>query len=146
MCIRDRAKPKSAAQIKNLAESLGLFDFAPGAHTPQEYGKYMICQSGHFDYDEMAGLTDHILAVLLRRKMCIRDRKHLLPLRLLLEGRVQAPQQAELCFCHAVVFHAVLTVFLKIHVALQLVDGFIIQPQRFLQSLLTCLLYTSRCV
>ena len=46
------AEPKSAAQIKNLAESLDLFDFAPGAHTPQEYGKYMICQSGHFDYDE----------------------------------------------------------------------------------------------
>ena len=38
---------------------------------------------------------------------------------------------------HAVVFHAVLTVFLKIHVAVQLIDGFIIQPQRFLQSLLT---------
>ena len=46
------AKPKSAAQIKNLAESLDLFDFAPGAHSPAEYGKYMIRQSGHFDYDE----------------------------------------------------------------------------------------------
>ena len=46
------AEPKSAVQIKNLAESLDLFDFAPGAHTPQEYGKYMIQQSGHFDYDE----------------------------------------------------------------------------------------------
>ena len=46
------AEPKSAAQIKNLVESLDLFDFAPGAHTPQEYGKYMIQQSGHFDYDE----------------------------------------------------------------------------------------------
>ena len=46
------AKPKSAAQIKNLAESLDLFDFAPDAHTPEEYGKYMIRQSGHFDYDE----------------------------------------------------------------------------------------------
>ena len=46
------AKPKSAAQIKNLAESLDLFDFAPGTHTPEEYGKYMIQQSGHFDYDE----------------------------------------------------------------------------------------------
>ena len=46
------AEPKSAAQIKNLAERLGLFDFAPGAHTPEEYGKYMIRQSGHFDYDE----------------------------------------------------------------------------------------------
>ena len=46
------AEPKSAAQIKNLAESLDLFDLAPGAHTPQEYGKYMIKQSGPFDYDE----------------------------------------------------------------------------------------------
>ena len=46
------AEPKSAAQIKNLAESLDLFDLAPGAHTPQEYGKYMIRQSGHFEYDE----------------------------------------------------------------------------------------------
>ena len=46
------AEPKSAAQIKNLAESLDLFDLAPGAHTPQEYGKYMIQQSGRFDYDE----------------------------------------------------------------------------------------------
>ena len=46
------AEPKSAAQIKNLAESLDLFDFAPGAHTPEEYGKYMIQQSGRFEYDE----------------------------------------------------------------------------------------------
>ena len=46
------AEPKSATQIKNLAESLDLFDFAPGAHTPEEYGKYMIQQSGRFEYDE----------------------------------------------------------------------------------------------
>ena len=38
--------------MNRFAESLDLFDFAPGAHTPQEYGKYMIQQSGHFDYDE----------------------------------------------------------------------------------------------
>ena len=61
----------------------------------------------------------------------------MLPLPLLREGWVQAAQQAELCFCHAVAFHAVLTVFLKIHVAVQLIDGFIVQPQCFLQSLLT---------
>ena len=46
------AKPQTAAQIKNLVENLDLFDFAPGAHSPAEYGKYMIQQSGHFDYDE----------------------------------------------------------------------------------------------
>ena len=46
------AKPQTAAQIKNLVENLDLFDFAPGAHTPEEYGKYMIRQSGRFEYDE----------------------------------------------------------------------------------------------
>ena len=46
------AKPQNAEQVKNLVENLDLFDFAPGAHSPAEYGKYMIQQSGHFDYDE----------------------------------------------------------------------------------------------
>ena len=46
------AKPQNAEQVKNLVENLDLFDFAPGAHSPVEYGKYMIQQSGHFDYDE----------------------------------------------------------------------------------------------
>ena len=49
-------KPQNAEQVKNLAENLDLFDFAPGTHTPEEYGKYMIQQSGHFDYD--ANLDD----------------------------------------------------------------------------------------
>ena len=31
------AKPETAAQIKRLAENLELFDFAPDAHTPEEY-------------------------------------------------------------------------------------------------------------
>ena len=46
------AEPKSAAQIKHLVESLDLFDLAPGTHSPAEYGKYMIQQSGRFEYDE----------------------------------------------------------------------------------------------
>ena len=46
------AKPETAAQVKNLAENLDLFDFAPDTHTPGEYGKYMIQQSGRFEYDE----------------------------------------------------------------------------------------------
>ena len=50
------AKPLNAEQVKNLAENLDLFDFAPDAHSPAEYGKYMIQQSGHFDYD--ANLDD----------------------------------------------------------------------------------------
>ena len=46
------ARPRMAEQVKNLAENLDLFDFAPDAHTLEEYGKYMIQKSGHFDYDE----------------------------------------------------------------------------------------------
>ena len=46
------AKPQNAEQVKNLAENLDLLDFAPGAHSPAEYGKYMIQQSGHYEFDE----------------------------------------------------------------------------------------------
>lgn len=46
------AKPQNAEQVKNLVENLDLFDFAPGAHSPAEYGKYMIQQSGHYEFDE----------------------------------------------------------------------------------------------
>ena len=46
------ARPHTTEQAKHLAENLDLFDFAPSASTPEEYGKYMIRQSGRFDYDE----------------------------------------------------------------------------------------------
>ena len=45
------AKPENASQIRRLAENMDLFEFASGAHTPEEYGKYMIQRSGHFEYD-----------------------------------------------------------------------------------------------
>ena len=46
------AKPACAANIRQLAENLGQFDFAPNAHDPEELGKYMIQRSGHYEYDE----------------------------------------------------------------------------------------------
>ena len=46
------ARPQSAEEIKMLVESLDLFDFVPGAHTPTEYGKYVIQESERFEYDE----------------------------------------------------------------------------------------------
>ena len=46
------AKPEYASEIKHLAENLELFDYAPGIRTPEDYGKYMIQESGHFEYDE----------------------------------------------------------------------------------------------
>ena len=44
--------PNSASQITHLAENLDQFDFVPGVHTPEEYGRYMIQESGHFEYDD----------------------------------------------------------------------------------------------
>ena len=46
------ARPHTTEQAKHLAENLDLFDFAPSASTPEEYGKYMIQKSGRFEYDE----------------------------------------------------------------------------------------------
>ncbi|MBP3509292.1 antirestriction protein ArdA [Oscillibacter sp.] len=46
------AEPECASQIRHLAENLDQFEFAPNVKTPEEYGKYMIQESGHFDYDE----------------------------------------------------------------------------------------------
>ena len=45
------AEPENASQIRCLAKNIDLFEFAPGAHTPSEYGIYMIQESGHFEYD-----------------------------------------------------------------------------------------------
>lgn len=41
-----------AEQLRQLAENLEDFTFCPGIQTAEEYGQYMIRQSGHFAYDE----------------------------------------------------------------------------------------------
>ena len=46
------AKSACAANIRQLAENLDQFDFAPNARTPEELGRYMIQRSGHYEYDE----------------------------------------------------------------------------------------------
>ena len=46
------AEPQNAYEICQLVENLDQFDFVPKVHTPEEYGKYMIQQSGHFEFDE----------------------------------------------------------------------------------------------
>ena len=46
------AKPACAENLCRLTENLDLFDFAPDVHTPEEYGRYIIQKSGHFEYDE----------------------------------------------------------------------------------------------
>ena len=46
------ARPEYAFQIRQLAENLDQFEFVPGIKTAEDYGKYMIRSSGHFEYDE----------------------------------------------------------------------------------------------
>lgn len=45
------AMPENAREMRQLAENLEQFDFAPNVHTSTELGQYMIRESGHFDYD-----------------------------------------------------------------------------------------------
>ena len=53
------AKPECAMQIQHLAEQLDLFDFAPGVRSAEDYSRYMIMESGRFEYDEnLAGYYD----------------------------------------------------------------------------------------
>ena len=58
--VVEMAEPEYASQIRRLAENLDQFEFAPGAHTPAEYGRFMIQESGHFEYDEnLEGFYDY---------------------------------------------------------------------------------------
>ena len=54
------AEPGDMMAIQQLAENLDQFDFIPGIHTPEEYGRHMIRESGHFEYDEnLEGFYDY---------------------------------------------------------------------------------------
>ena len=48
-------KPCNAKQITHLAEQLNLFDYVPDISTPEEYGRYMIQKTGHYEYDDNLG-------------------------------------------------------------------------------------------
>ena len=45
------AEPENAMQMRHLAENLEQFEFVPDIKTPEEYGRHMIEESGHFEYD-----------------------------------------------------------------------------------------------
>lgn len=46
------ARPSDVVEARHLVEQLDLFDYIPGVSTPEEYGRHMITQSGHLEYDE----------------------------------------------------------------------------------------------
>ena len=54
------AEPEYAMQVRHLAENLELFEFIPNIKTPEELGRFMIQQSGHFEYDpNLEGFYDY---------------------------------------------------------------------------------------
>ena len=54
------AQPGDMMAVCQLAKNLDQFNFVPGVQTPEGYGKYMIRESGHFDYDEnLEGFYDY---------------------------------------------------------------------------------------
>ena len=54
------AQPDCASEVRRLAEELDQFTFVPDVYTPEEYGRYMIQESGRFEYDEnLAGFYDY---------------------------------------------------------------------------------------
>lgn len=52
------AKITTAAQFKTLSGCMYEFERFSGIHNAEEYGRHMICESGHFKYDE--NLEDYI--------------------------------------------------------------------------------------
>ncbi len=45
------AFPEIPTQVAQLARNLEMFDFYPNVNSPEDYGRYMIQESGHFTYD-----------------------------------------------------------------------------------------------
>ncbi len=52
------AKITNAEELKTLAGCMYEFESFPDIHTSEQYGRYMICESGRFEYDE--NLRDYI--------------------------------------------------------------------------------------
>ncbi len=49
--VVDMAHPDSPEQITQLVRNMDLFDFCPDVYDHASYGRYMIQESGRFDYD-----------------------------------------------------------------------------------------------
>lgn len=56
--ILEYVKPNALNEVMELIQSIPEFQIYDDVTTPVEYGRYMICESGHFEYDE--NLEDYI--------------------------------------------------------------------------------------
>ena len=49
--LMDYVKPRTVEEVFELADSMNEFELFDGIHSVESYGRYMICDSGHFEYD-----------------------------------------------------------------------------------------------
>ncbi|MBS5822386.1 MAG: antirestriction protein ArdA [Clostridium argentinense] len=49
--LMDYVKPRTVEEIFTLADAMYEFELFDGIHSVESYGRYMICDSGHFEYD-----------------------------------------------------------------------------------------------
>lgn len=56
--LMEYINPRTIDEVVSLAESMYEFELFAGIKTAEDYGRYMICESGHFEYDH--NLEDYI--------------------------------------------------------------------------------------
>lgn len=56
--LMDYVGPRNLEEVSALLENMYEFEMFDGIRNAEEYGRYMICDSGHFEYDE--NLEDYI--------------------------------------------------------------------------------------
>ena len=56
--LMEYVNPRTIDEVISLKESMYEFEIFDGIKTAEEYGRYMICESGHFEYDY--NLEDYI--------------------------------------------------------------------------------------
>lgn len=49
--LMEHVNPRTIDEVFSLAESMYEFELFDGINDIESYGRYMMCESGHFDYD-----------------------------------------------------------------------------------------------
>ena len=50
--VMEMARPELVSEVSTLIKNLELFDYIPEVRDAESYGRYMIQESGHFEFDE----------------------------------------------------------------------------------------------
>jgi hypothetical protein len=67
----DYVKPRTVEEISALADSMYEFELFDGIHSVESYGRYMICDSGHFEYDSNLDLETTLIIPYMQKQILI---------------------------------------------------------------------------